>query len=81
MRSKFTFKGQDGSMGYVHGREYDLEVELGGFWPYMIYPQRSSGADPCAYESKQKFEENWIRTYKYKRIFNEVDPYGEENWD
>lgn len=85
MRSKFTFIGADGSLGYKHGREYTLSMDfhdtLGGRKLVYIYPEANSGAKMCIYDSMQSFQNNWIRTRKYKRIFSEVDPYGEENWD
>jgi len=83
VRGRFTFKGRDGSMGYSHGREYQLEVDFGSriqgtFERIWIY---SKNGIPCAYDSMKAFEQNWIRTFKYKRVFSEIDPYGEENWE
>lgn len=63
------FCGADGSLGYRHGKSYELLVEEFGFfgrlctgWALMI--SRIDGTGQCPYRSFGTFLENWKLEYK-----------------
>jgi hypothetical protein len=79
MKNRFIFIGDDGSLGYKHGKEYNLVFDISKDKCLTIFPDINSGAQVCIYSSWNSFKNNWIR--KYDRVFNDIDPYGEENWE
>jgi hypothetical protein len=76
----YMFKGENGSLGYRTGHYYDLDVGPYGKSSIRISPQNKSfmNESACVYESENSFNRNWK---KVTRVFNEMDPYGEEMWD
>lgn len=82
MKNKFTFIGADGSLGYRHGKEYDLDMEISSTQRVVIYPSTEElelgVLKLCVYGSLNAFKNNWLM---YSRVYSELDPYGEENWD
>ena len=52
------FIGASGSMGFVHGRVYDVEIanENGFIYVYVKYRGPS-----CPYSSPQSFAANWTK--------------------
>ncbi|WP_299755286.1 hypothetical protein [uncultured Pontibacter sp.] len=57
MQLTAKFKGVD-SLGYQHGKSYQLSVALMPFPPRVII-KRLSGGGLCPYESLNAFYENW----------------------
>lgn len=52
-----TFIGQDGSMGLVHGREYDIQIFLDGKYIYVRWGV--FGLKYCPYSNLKRLQENW----------------------
>lgn len=55
---KATFIGEDGSLGYVHGKEYELDFKQRHTLDIIIH-DKSGEAQPCEYANINKFFENW----------------------
>lgn len=58
-RGSFRFTGEDGSLGYRKGRDYDLVLAMPGERGHAV--QIVAGGEPCPYSSVASFERNWER--------------------
>jgi hypothetical protein len=64
MLVKARFVGEDGSLGYRHGKEYTLKVSEGVFF-YALKVERTGlqkfmyGAGACPYKTVDSFKKNW----------------------
>jgi len=75
--NNYIYIGKNGFDGFVHDMCYELNViNLDGGY-VEIYPNPTYGTMFYRY-AVETFNKNWI---KYKRIFDDNDPYGEETWE
>jgi hypothetical protein len=56
VEARYRFIGEDGSLGYRHGRIYRLVLAVPGHgWPIEII----DGGQFCPYDSEEAFSRNW----------------------
>ncbi len=74
--NNYLYVGKEG-FGFFRNMCYELNVNYldGGY--VEIYPKPEYGSLFFRY-AVETFSNNWI---KYKRVFNDNDPYGEETWE
>jgi len=61
-----VFVGQNGSLGYVHGKSYVLELEYFRGVTSMTMWSLSPSGRPCEYSSFLTFLDNWTNIKKVK---------------
>lgn len=61
MKVKATFIGQDGSLGFKTGQQYELEVEA---YATLGFDQLRIEPSNCIYESLNAFLNNWSNVTK-----------------
>jgi hypothetical protein len=58
MKYKAIFIGKDGSLGYSHGKEYELYIQPATCSSGVLL-QKRDGCGKCFYQSVVSFLKNW----------------------